>query len=81
MLLLWPLLVTILKHSPLGFHLGGFLGAGNRRRTNNINDPMKIKKPTRLVKTDKQAESALIVFFSMIAGSLLIAVAIILHHL
>lgn len=63
----------------------GFLGAGNHRRTNNINDTtindtMKIK-PTRLVKTDRQAESALIVFFSMIVGSLLLAIAIISHYL
>ena len=53
----------------------------NKLLNNSINDTMKIKKPTKLVKTDKQAESALIVFFSMIAGSLLIAVAIILHYL
>jgi hypothetical protein len=42
---------------------------------------MKIKKPTRLVKTDKQAESAYIVFWSIIVGSLLIAVSIIMHYL
>ena len=52
----------------------------NKLLNNSINDTMKIK-PTRLVKTDKQAESALIVFFSMIASGILLAVAIISHYL
>jgi len=42
---------------------------------------MKIKKQNRLVKTDKQAESAFIVFFSMITAGLLIAVSLIMHYL
>jgi hypothetical protein len=52
----------------------------NKLLNNSINDTMKIK-PTRLVKTDKQAESALIVFFSMIASGILLAVTIISHYL
>ncbi len=42
---------------------------------------MKIKKPNKLVKTDKQAESAFIVFFSIITAGLLLAVSIIMHYL
>jgi len=42
---------------------------------------MKIKKPNRLVKTDKQAESAFIVFWSIIIAGLLLAVSIIMHYL
>jgi|TARA_E500000305_G_scaffold44590_1_gene34587 hypothetical protein len=42
---------------------------------------MKIKKPNRLVKTDKQAESAFIVFWSIIVGGILLAVTIIMHYL
>ena len=42
---------------------------------------MKIKKPTKLVKTDKQEESALIVFWSITIAGILLAVTIILHYL
>ena len=42
---------------------------------------MKIKKPNRLVKTDKQEESAYIVIWSMIVGGILLAVTIIMHCL
>jgi hypothetical protein len=42
---------------------------------------MKINKPTRLVKTDKQAESAYVVFWSIIVGGILLAVTIISHYL
>ena len=42
---------------------------------------MKIKKPNRLVKTDRQEESAFIVFWSIIIGSILLAVAIIVEYL
>lgn len=42
---------------------------------------MKIKKPTRLVKTDQQEESAYIVFWSIIVGGILLAVSIIMHYL
>ena len=41
---------------------------------------MKIK-PTRLVKTDKQEESALIVFWSITIAGILLAVSIILNYL
>ena len=42
---------------------------------------MKIKKPTRLVKTDKQEESAYIVFWSIVVGGILLAVTIISNYL
>ena len=42
---------------------------------------MKIKKPARLVKTDKQEESAFIVFWSIIIAGLLLAVTIIAEYL
>ena len=42
---------------------------------------MKIKKPNRLVKTDKQEESAYIVFWSIIIAGLLLAVTIIVEYL
>ena len=42
---------------------------------------MKIKKPNKLVKTDKQAESAYIVFWSIAVGGILLAVTIIMHYL
>jgi len=42
---------------------------------------MKIKKPNRLVKTDRQAESAYIVIWSMIVGGILLAVTIIVEYL
>ena len=42
---------------------------------------MKIKKPNKLVKTDRQEESACIVFWSIIIGGILILVAIIGQHL
>ena len=53
----------------------------NKLLNNSINDTMKIKKPTKLVKTDKQAESAYIVFWSIVVGGILLAVSIILHYL
>ena len=46
-----------------------------------INDTMKIKKPNKLVKTDKQEESAFIVFWSIIVGGILLAVTIIAEYL
>jgi hypothetical protein len=42
---------------------------------------MKIKKPNRLVKTDKQEESAYIVIWSLIVGGILLAVTIIAEYL
>ena len=39
------------------------------------------KETNKLVKTDKQEESALIVFWSIIVGGILLAVSIILHYL
>ena len=42
---------------------------------------MKIKKQNRLVKTDKQEESAYIVIWSLIVGGILLAVTIIIEHL
>ena len=42
---------------------------------------MKIKKQNKLVKTDKQEESAYIVFWSIIVGGILLAVSIIMHYL
>lgn len=42
---------------------------------------MKIHKPNKLVKTDKQEESAFIVFCSIIAGGLLLTISIIIHYL
>ena len=42
---------------------------------------MKTNKPTKLVKTDKQKESAYIVFWSITIAGILLAVAIILHYL
>ena len=53
----------------------------NKLLNNSINDTMKIKKQNKLVKTDKQAESAFIVFWSIIVGGILLAVTIILHYL
>ncbi len=42
---------------------------------------MKNKKPDKLVKTDKQQESAYVVFWSIIVGSILLAVTIIVEYL
>jgi hypothetical protein len=45
---------------------------------------MKIHKPNKLVKlvkTNKQEESAFIVFWSIIVGAILLAVSIIMHYL
>jgi len=42
---------------------------------------MKIKKENRLVKTDKQEESAYIVIWSIVVGGILLAVSIIMHYL
>jgi hypothetical protein len=42
---------------------------------------MKIHKPNKLVKTDKQEESAFIVFWSIIVGAILLAVTIIAEYL
>jgi hypothetical protein len=42
---------------------------------------MKIKKPNKLVKTDRQEESAFIVFWSIIIAGLLLAVSIITEYL
>ncbi len=42
---------------------------------------MKIKKPNKLVKTDRQEESAYIVLWSMIIGGILLAVTIIVEYL
>ena len=42
---------------------------------------MKINKQNKLVKTDKQEESAYIVFWSIIVGGILLAVTIISHYL
>jgi len=42
---------------------------------------MKKEKPTKLVKTDKQEESAFIVFWSIIIAGILLAVSIILNYL
>jgi len=42
---------------------------------------MKIHKPNKLVKTDKQEENAFIVFWSIIVGGILLAVSIIMHYL
>ena len=39
------------------------------------------KETNKLVKTDKQEESAFIVFFSIIVGGILLAVSIISHYL
>ena len=39
------------------------------------------KETNKLVKTDKQAESAFIVFWSIIIAGLLLAVTIIMHYL
>jgi hypothetical protein len=40
-----------------------------------------MKKQNRLVKTDKQEESAYIVIWSLIVGGILLAVTIISHYL
>ena len=58
-------------------------GNGNPSRATLkvINDTMKIKKPNKLVKTDKQAESAFIVFWSIIVGGILLAVTVIMENL
>ena len=53
----------------------------NKLLNNSINDTMKIKKQNKLVKTDKQAESAFIVFWSIVVGGILLAVTIISHYL
>ena len=45
-----------------------------------INDTMK-KETNKLVKTDKQEESAFIVFWSIIIAGILLAVSIIMHYL
>ena len=42
---------------------------------------MKIKEPNKLVKTDKQEESAFIVFWSIIIAGILLSVSIIMHYL
>lgn len=42
---------------------------------------MKIKKTDKLVKTDKQEESAYIVFWSIIVAGILLAVTIISNYL
>ena len=42
---------------------------------------MKIKKPTRLVQTDKQEKSAYIVIGSIIVGGILLAVTVIVEYL
>jgi hypothetical protein len=42
---------------------------------------MKNQKPNKLVKTDKQEESAFIVFWSIIVGGILLAVTIISNYL
>jgi hypothetical protein len=42
---------------------------------------MKINKQNKLVKTDKQEESAYIVFWSIIVGGILLAVTIIAEYL
>ena len=42
---------------------------------------MKTNKPTKLVKTDEQEESAFIVFWSIIIAGILLAVSIIMHYL
>ena len=42
---------------------------------------MKIHKPNKLVKTDKQEENAFIVFWSIIIAGILLAVSIILNYL
>ena len=55
---------------------GWFDGTLKKTNTN-----MKIKKPNKLVKTDKQEESAYIVFWSIIVGGILLAVTIISHYL
>ena len=39
------------------------------------------KETNKLVKTDKQEESAFIVFWSIIIGGILLAVSIIMHYL
>ena len=57
------------------------------KKTDNVKkvrfgDPnMKIKKPNKLVKTDKQEESAYIVFWSIIVAGILLAVTIIAEYL
>lgn len=42
---------------------------------------MKIKKPNKLVKTDKQEEGAYIVLWSIIVAGVLLAVTIIAEYL
>jgi hypothetical protein len=42
---------------------------------------MKIEKPSNLIKTEKQAESAYIVFWSITVGGILLAITIISHYL
>ena len=42
---------------------------------------MKIKKPNKLVKTEKQEESAYIVIWSIIVASILLVVTIIAEYL
>ncbi len=42
---------------------------------------MKSHKPNKLVKTDKQEESAFIVFWSIIIAGILLAVSIIIQYL
>ena len=39
------------------------------------------KETNKLVKTDKQEESAFIVFWSIIIGGILLAVSILMHYL
>ena len=58
-------------------------GNGNPCRANlkPINDTMKIKKQNRLVKTDKQQESAFVVFWSIIVGGILLIVTVIMENL
>ena len=51
------------------------------KTANHTIQNMKIKKPNKLVKTDKQEESAFIVFWSIIVGGILLAVTIIVEYL
>ena len=50
-------------------------------KDDSLKASMKIKKPNKLVKTDKQEESAYFVFWSIIVAGILLAVTIIAEYL
>ena len=59
----------------------GFLGVSTTLQTNTNQYKYENQKTNKLVKTDKQAESAYIVFWSIAVGGILLAVTIIAEYL